>query len=77
MAEGDTEDNTDKRMYHMTAGYPKFHGFPKINKKDITLRPLVSSRGTTTYRVAKELARILRPLIGKYPHHFKNTKYFM
>ena len=30
-----------------------------------------------TYGVAKELAKIICPLVGKCPHHFKNTQHFV
>ena len=41
------------------------------------LRPIVSSIGTVTYQTAKEVASILKPLVGKSPHHVKNTKEFI
>ena len=51
-------------------------GYPR-SIKDILLRPIVSSRGSISYEVAKELSRILRPLVGKSPHHIKNTGDFV
>ena len=33
--------------------------------------------GSINYEVAKELARILRPLVGNSPHHIKNTGDFV
>ena len=41
------------------------------------LRPTVSNRDSTTYELAEGLARILRPLVGNSPNHFKNTKGFL
>ena len=41
------------------------------------MRPIVSSIGTVTYQTSKELARILKPLVGKSPHHVKNTQDFI
>ena len=38
-------------------------------KPDTPLRPIVSICGSVTYGVAKELAKILKPLFGKFPHH--------
>ena len=38
----------------------------KDPQENIFLRHIVSSRGTVTYGLAGELARILRPLIGKF-----------
>ena len=41
------------------------------------LRPIVSSRGSITYGVAKELSHIIKPLVGQSPHHLKNTQHFI
>ena len=49
----------------------------KVHKRDIPFRPIVSSRGSKNYEVAKELSRILRPLVGKSPHYIKNTGDFV
>ena len=38
--------------------------------------PIVSSIGSVTYEVAKELARIIKPLMGTSEHHVNNTKEF-
>ena len=46
---------------------------PKIHKPGIPLRPIISSIGTVTYNKAKELARILKPLVGLSEHHIQNT----
>ena len=40
-------------------------------------RPIVSSCGSITYGVAKELAKILKPLVGKSPHHINSTQDFV
>ena len=39
-------------------------------------RPIVSSRGSVTYGVAKELVKILKPLTGNTIHHVSNSKEF-
>ena len=41
------------------------------------LRPIVSGCGSVTYGVAKELAKILKPLVGKSPHHINSTQDFV
>ena len=56
---------------------PKFYGLPNIHKPDTPLRPIVSSCGSVTYGVAKELAKILKPLVGKSPHHINSTQDFV
>ena len=58
-------NQTYKAMYPTGCVPPQFYGFPKIHKQDTTLRPIVSSCGSVTYRVAKELAKILKPLVGR------------
>ena len=50
---------------------------PENSQERHPLRHIVSGRGSTTNEVAKELARILRPLVGHYPHHIKNTRGFV
>ena len=54
-----------------------FYGLPKIQKPDTPLRPIVSSCGSVTYGVAKELIKILKPLVGKSPHHINSTHDFV
>ena len=39
--------------------------------------PIVSSRASITYGVAKELAGIISPLVGQSQHHLKNTQHFI
>ena len=63
-------------MYPTGASSPKFYGLPKIHKKNMPLRPIVSSIGSVTYGVAKELARVIKPLMGNSEHHVNNTKQF-
>ena len=41
------------------------------------LRPIISRRGSVAYETAKELVRILKPLVGRSPHHVQNTKDFI
>ena len=56
---------------------PKYYGLPKIHKPGIPLRPIISSTGTVTYKTAKELAKILKSLVGLSSHHVQNTKDFI
>ena len=76
-ADGGINDQLYKKMYPTGAVAPKLYGLPKLHKRDIPIRPIVSSRGSIYYEVAKELSRILRPLVGKSPHHIKNTGDFV
>ena len=67
--------NMYKQLYPTSAVPPKFYGLPKIHKTGTPHRPIVSSRGSNTYGVAKELAHIIKPLVGQSPHHLKNTQH--
>ena len=64
-------------MYPTHCVPPMFYGLPKIHKLDTSLRPIVSSCGSVTCGVAKELAIILKPLVGKSPHHINSTQNFV
>ena len=57
--------------------FPQVYGLPKIHKPDTPLSPVVSSCGSVTYGVAKELAKILKPLVDKSPHHINSTQDFV
>ena len=48
--------------------------FPKFTKQ---VYLFISSRGSITYGVAKELAHTIKPLVGQSPHHLKNTQHFI
>ena len=61
---------TYKSMYTTGCVPPKFYGLP-------LLRPIVSNSGSVTYSVAKELTKILKPLVGQSPHHINSTYDFM
>ena len=41
------------------------------------LRPIISSIGSVTYAIAKELSKILKPLLGRSPHHAMNNQDFL
>ena len=70
------QENTYTKMYPTGASSPKFYGLPKIHEKNMPLRPIVSSIGSVTYGVAKELARIIKPLMGNSQHHVHNSRQF-
>ena len=66
-----------KRLYPTGEGSPKFYGLPKVHKQGTPLRPIFSSIGAVTYQTSKELSRILKPLVGKSPHHIHNNQDFL
>ena len=66
-----------KAMYPTGCVPPKFYGLPKIHKTGNTIRPIVSSRGSVTYGVAKVLSKVIKLLMGKSPHHIQSTGDFV
>ena len=52
------------QLYPTAENVPKFYGLPKIHKKDVPLRPIVSSIGSVMYDTAKFLAKIMKPLLA-------------
>ena len=55
--ESGMKDTTYRKMYPTRASSSKLYGLPKIHKRNNPLKPIISSRGSVTYRVAKELAK--------------------
>ena len=64
-------------MYPTGCGASKSMISPKIHRQGTPLRPTVSSCGSVTYGVVKELNKILKTLVGKSPHHINNTQDFV
>ena len=62
---------TQKVQLHLN-----FMGCPR-SITGIPLKLTVSSRGTTTYEAAKELVKVLKPLVGRSLYHINNTKDFV
>ena len=71
------DDVTYRRLYPTGTSPPKFYGLPKVHKSGMPLRPIVSSIGFVTYETSKELSRILKPLVGRFPHHVQNNQEFL
>ena len=67
-------DTTYRKMYPNGDSSPKLYGLPKIHKNNKPVRHIVSSRGSVTYGVAKELAQILKPLAGNTIHHVNSSE---
>ena len=69
--ENNLDEGIYKAMYPTGCIPPKFYGLPKIHKTGNPLRPIVSSRGSVTYGVAKVLSKVLKALVGKSPTTYK------
>ena len=69
-------DSSYKKVY-LTSAVPQVLWPPQKSKGWQPLRPIVSSRGSITYGVAKALAGIICPLVGQSLNHLKNTQHFV
>jgi len=73
---GAIDSRTYWKIYPTTCDVPKFYGLIKVHKAAAPLRPIVSGIGSVTYELAKFVAGIIAPLIGKTDCH-KNTQSFV
>ena len=71
------DEGTYRAMYPTGCVLPKIYGLPNIHKTGNPLRPIVSSRGSVTYGVAKGISKVLKALVGKSPHHIQSTGDFV
>ena len=55
-----------KKFSSRLPSLPYIYGLPKIHKKDIPLRPIISNINAPSYRLSKWLARQLSPLLGSF-----------
>ncbi|XP_058820994.1 uncharacterized protein LOC131683172 [Topomyia yanbarensis] len=67
----DTATKYKLKVYHCNP--PRVYGLPKIHKEGRPLRPVVSTIGSATYRMAQYLAGILNNLVGKTEYHVRNS----
>ena len=61
-------------MYPISAVASKFYGYLNYTNLESPLRPIVSSRGSITYSVARKSANIIHPLVGQSSYHLKNIQ---
>lgn len=52
---------------------PRIYGLPKLHKDGIPLRPIVSTIGSSSYKLAKYLISSLRPLYNNNQYNVKNS----
>lgn len=56
---------------------PKLYGLPKVHKANVPLRPIVSQVDSPTYNLAKHVAGVLQPLVGKTSSFVKDSRHFV
>ncbi|XP_013411770.1 uncharacterized protein LOC106174656 [Lingula anatina] len=71
------DDATYQKIYPTAEVTPRFYATPKIHKKDNPVRPIVSGINSITYELAKHLAKLLKPLVGKTKYHIQNSQHLV
>jgi hypothetical protein len=56
---------------------PRLYGLSKIHKPGVPQRPIISTIGSPTYRLAQHFARLLSGHSGHSPHYIKNSIEFV
>ena len=74
---GEIDEKLRSKITPQHSYLPQLYGLPKLHKPNIPLRPIVSSIGSTTYQLAKELTRVLSPLRGQTDSYIKNSHHFV
>ena len=57
------------RLKPLGSTRPRLYSLPKIHKKDVPVRPILSMSGSPQYRVSRWLADLLQPVSDKYSRH--------
>ena len=74
---GEIDDRLRKKITPQHSYRAQLYGLPKIHKPGVPLCPIVSSIGSATYNLAKELTRIPTPLKGSSDSYIKNSAHFV
>lgn len=76
--EGSSLDRETKEKLKTTSTMtPKIYGLSKIHKDGVPLRPIVETIGLSMYKLAKFLARKLKPLVGNIDTYIKYSSSFI
>ncbi|XP_062715221.1 uncharacterized protein LOC134291471 [Aedes albopictus] len=67
------DSRTHRRLNVSNCHPPRIYGLPKIHKQGRPLRPVVSTIGSTTYKLAQYLSDILGKIVGKTEAHVVNS----
>jgi len=75
--ETNLDERTKKRLTPSYQITPRIYGLPKIYKEGTPLRWIVITMGSPTYELAKFVAKILAPLVGKTDSYIKDSSDFV
>lgn len=67
------DTKTHRKLNVSNCNPPRIYGLPKVHKQGRPLRPVVSTIGSTTYKLAQYLSNILGKIVGKTENHVINS----
>jgi hypothetical protein len=70
-------EEVSEQLRSQGSRHPSLYGLLKIHKQGVLLRPIVTTIGGPTYRLAKHLDGLLGSHIGSFPHHVRNSTEFV
>ena len=65
------------RLRSSAGRVPLLYGLPKVHKRGVPLRPIVSFLSSPTYELSKFLAGLLTPVVGLTGSHVRNSRAFV
>jgi len=71
---GIIDKNKKWQLQQTSNQLPYMRGGPKVHKENCPFRPIVNFRPSPTYKLAKYIANMLKPLIGNNEYIIKNSK---
>jgi hypothetical protein len=66
-----------KKLTPYASAPPRLYRLPKVHKKDVPLRPIVSCISSPTYTLTKYLTDLFSLLVGQSSHHIENLEAFV
>ena len=67
------DEGIKRKLYPKDSLVPRIYGLLKIHKQGTPLRPIINTIGSPTYNLAKYLAKLLKPLVGKNNSFVKDS----
>ena len=71
------DENIKKKLIPKDALIPRIYGLPKIHKDGVPIRPIVNTRNSPTYQLAKFLAKKLKVFVGQTPSYIKDSTHMV
>src|SRR5690606_15586641 len=71
------DKKVQNRLINLDPVLGRFYGLPKIHKREIPFRPIISNNDTATEHISSLVDMALKSLPSKFPSYIKNTNDFL